>query len=186
MRSLERLALVGALAAAVTSSGHHQRYTQRPGQRPGPAAGHLPKPGRQLGAGRPQLADRGAGGRSSGRRSQERPGSSADRPRRVQRSIPRGVQLHRLLFGAVEHICGTGDGITASGAPVQAGVTVAADPDILPLGSAVYIEGVGLRYIQDTGSAVKGKALDVAVDTHSEALTWSGYGTHRVWLLEVE
>lgn len=85
-----------------------------------------------------------------------------------------------------EHICGTGDGITASGAPVQAGVTVAADPDILPLGSAVYIEGVGLRYVQDTGSAVKGKALDVAVDTHSEALTWSGYGTHRVWLLEVE
>lgn len=55
-----------------------------------------------------------------------------------------------------------------------------------PLGSAVYIEGVGLRYVQDTGSAVKGKALDVAVDTHSEALTWSGYGTHRVWLLEVE
>lgn len=49
-----------------------------------------------------------------------------------------------------------------------------ADPDVLPLGSAVYIEGVGLRYIQDTGSAVKGKALDVAVDTHSEALTWSG------------
>ena len=84
------------------------------------------------------------------------------------------------------HICGTGTGITASGAPVQAGVTVAADPDILPLGSAVYIEGVGLRYVQDTGSAVKGKALDVAVDTHSEALTWSGYGTHRVWLLEVE
>lgn len=33
---------------------------------------------------------------------------------------------------------------------------------------------------------MKGKALDVAVDTHSEALTWSEYGTHRVWLLEVE
>lgn len=85
-----------------------------------------------------------------------------------------------------EHICGTGDGITASGAPVQAGVTVAADPDVLPLGSAVYIEGVGLRYVQDTGSAVKGNALDVAVDTHSEALAWPGYGTHRVWLLEAE
>lgn len=85
-----------------------------------------------------------------------------------------------------EHICGTGDGITASGAPVQAGMTVAADPDVLPLGSAVYIEGVGLRYVQDTGSAVKGNALDVAVDTHSEALAWPGYGTHRVWLLEVE
>ena len=65
-------------------------------------------------------------------------------------------------------------------------MTVAADPDVLPLGSAVYIEDVGLRYVQDTGSAVKGNALDVAVDTHSEALSWPGYGTHRVWLLEAE
>lgn len=82
------------------------------------------------------------------------------------------------------HICGTGDGMTASGAPVQAGITVAVDPDILPLGSAIYIEGVGLRYAQDTGSAVKGHSLDIAVDTHEEALGWLGYGTHRVWLLE--
>lgn len=36
------------------------------------------------------------------------------------------------------------------------------------------------------GPAVKGKALDVAVETHSEALSWPGYGTHRVWLLEAE
>lgn len=83
-----------------------------------------------------------------------------------------------------EHICGTGDGITASGAPVQPGVTVAADPDILPLGSAVYIEGIGLRYVQDTGAAIKGRTLDVAVDTHENALTWAGYGMHKVWLLE--
>ena len=26
--------------------------------------------------------------------------------------------------------------------------------------------------------------IDVAVSTHSEALSWQGYGTHKVWILE--
>lgn len=39
-----------------------------------------------------------------------------------------------------EHICGTGTGITASGAPVEADVTVAADPDVFPFGTVLYIE----------------------------------------------
>lgn len=33
-----------------------------------------------------------------------------------------------------EHICGTGTGITSSGAPVEADVTVAADPDVFRSG----------------------------------------------------
>lgn len=82
------------------------------------------------------------------------------------------------------HICGTGDGITASGQPVQAGVTVAADPDVFPYGTVLYIEGVGIRVVQDTGD-LGGGQLDVAVDTHENALKWSGYGTHAVYVLEV-
>lgn len=54
------------------------------------------------------------------------------------------------------HICGEGHGITSSGAKVQPGVTVAADTSILPYGTVIYIEGVGLRVVQDTGSAVVG------------------------------
>ena len=81
------------------------------------------------------------------------------------------------------HICGEGHGITSSGAKVQPGVTVAADTSILPYGTVVYIEGVGLRVVQDTGSAVVGNKLDVAVNTHAEALSWSGWGSHRVWIV---
>ena len=62
------------------------------------------------------------------------------------------------------HICGEGHGITSSGAKVQPGVTVAADTSILPYGTVVYIEGVGLRVVQDTGSAVVGNKMDVAVN----------------------
>lgn len=84
-----------------------------------------------------------------------------------------------------EHICGTGTGITASGAPVEADVTVAADPDVFPFGTILYIEDVGVRIVQDTGASVKGKHLDVAVSgSHKDALNWQGYGTHRVWIIQ--
>lgn len=83
-----------------------------------------------------------------------------------------------------EHICGTGTGITASGAPVEGGVTVAADPDVFPFGTVLYIEDVGVRIVQDTGASVKGKHLDVAVSgSHKDALNWDGYGRHRVWVI---
>lgn len=72
------------------------------------------------------------------------------------------------------HICGTGNGITASGNPVQAGVSVAVDPKVIPLGSTVYVDygdGVIHTYIaHDTGGAVTGNHIDVAVDTHENAL----------------
>ena len=61
---------------------------------------------------------------------------------------------------------------------------MAADPDIFPFGTALYIEGVGVRYVQDTGAAIQGNKLDVAVNTHENALAWAGYGTHRVWIIE--
>lgn len=182
MKNLERLALVGALTAAVTISGTLNARVKDLAQQ------------RDIYQSRAANWEKDALNWQT--KAQEAEAQVADLKNDLEaaQTGPAGfITVYLGEFNCTaycseqyEHICGTGDGITASGAPVQAGVTVAADPDILPLGSAVYIEGVGLRYVQDTGSAVKGKALDVAVDTHSEALTWSGYGTHRVWLLEVE
>jgi len=82
-----------------------------------------------------------------------------------------------------KHICGEGAGITASGAVVTAGTTVAADTSKFPFGTVLYIEDIGYRTVQDKGSAIKGNHLDVAVDTHSNALSWSGYGKHNVWIV---
>lgn len=82
-----------------------------------------------------------------------------------------------------QHICGEGHGITASGQPIQADVTVAADQTLLPYGTVIYIEDVGIRIVQDRGAGVQGNHLDVAVDTHENALEWSGYGEHRVWII---
>lgn len=65
------------------------------------------------------------------------------------------------------HICG-GAGYTASGTPTEVGTTIAVDPTRIPLGSMVYVEGVGLRIAQDTGGAVKGAKIDILLPTHDE------------------
>lgn len=60
---------------------------------------------------------------------------------------------------------------TASGTVPCAGRTVAVDPNVIPLGSTVVINGHS--YIaEDTGSAVKGNVIDVFYDSHSDALNW--------------
>lgn len=78
-----------------------------------------------------------------------------------------------------EHICGTGDGITATGLPVSPGI-VAVDPSVIPLGYTVVIDGQ--KYLAaDTG--VTGLCIDVAVPTHEEALE-RGVRTANVWIRE--
>ncbi|ALS24781.1 3D domain-containing protein [Paenibacillus naphthalenovorans] len=61
-------------------------------------------------------------------------------------------------------------GITASGTRVTEGRTIAVDPKVIPIGWWVYIEGLGFRRAEDTGSAVKGNKIDVYFDSHDYAL----------------
>ena len=59
--------------------------------------------------------------------------------------------------------------LTASGARAEAGKTIAVDPDVIPLGTTVIIEGQ--EYVaQDTGGAIQGKRIDIYCGSHEEAL----------------
>jgi 3D (Asp-Asp-Asp) domain-containing protein len=49
------------------------------------------------------------------------------------------------------------------------GTTVAADPRVLRMGSWIKIDGVGWRRVEDTGSAIKGKRLDLYLEDHAKA-----------------
>ena len=81
-----------------------------------------------------------------------------------------------------EHICGYGDGLTATGTNVTPGRTIAVDPNVIPYGSEVYIEGYGWRIAEDCGGSVKGNHIDISVNTHSEAMDM-GIKYGGVWIL---
>ncbi len=70
---------------------------------------------------------------------------------------------------AVEGMCYSGDpNVTASGAQVVPGVTVAAGPDI-PFGTPLYIEGLGWREVQDRGGRIGNGNLDVVFSSRGDA-----------------
>ena len=59
--------------------------------------------------------------------------------------------------------------LTATGTTLTEGRTIAVDPSVIPLGSRVFIEGYGVFIAEDTGGAIKGNKIDIAVSTHERA-----------------
>lgn len=76
-----------------------------------------------------------------------------------------------VAIPGVADINGTGDGITATGTYPQHG-TVAVDPQVIPLGTKLYIPGYGYGTAEDTGGAIKGNRIDVFFDCRSQAFKW--------------
>jgi uncharacterized protein YabE (DUF348 family) len=60
---------------------------------------------------------------------------------------------------------------TATGAPVRWGV-VAVDPSVIPLGTKLYVDGYGPAVALDTGGAIRGKKIDLYMNTTSAAYSW--------------
>ncbi|MCP4641021.1 MAG: hypothetical protein GY851_11335 [bacterium] len=73
-------------------------------------------------------------------------------------------------------------GITASGTKARVG-TIAADTDLYPFGTIMYVPGYGYGRVEDRGSAIKGQAIDLYFGSYKQALQW-GRQTKRVaiWL----
>ncbi len=60
---------------------------------------------------------------------------------------------------------------TKSGTIPTADRTVSVDPNVIPLGTVLIIDG--REYIaEDTGSAVKGNVIDIYFDSHERAVEY--------------
>jgi len=76
-----------------------------------------------------------------------------------------------------------GYGRTATGKKATEGTTIAVDPDVIPLGWWVYIEGIGYRRAEDTGGAVNGNKIDVFFDNHAEAVSFGRKRGKKVYII---
>jgi len=65
---------------------------------------------------------------------------------------------------------------TATGTTPRAGV-VAVDPNVIPLGTRLYVEGYGFARAEDTGGAIKGNEIDLFFNTTQECRY---FGRHQV------
>jgi len=77
-------------------------------------------------------------------------------------------------------------GITATGTKTTEGRTIAVDPDVIPLGWWVYIEGIGFRRAEDTGGAIRGNKIDIYFDNVDYARQFGVKRGYKVYVIGKE
>ena len=99
------------------------------------------------------------------------------------RGTPQAEERRRLHTVATAYCQ---KGLTKSGTPVRRGM-IAADPELLPLGSVVRVEvplatrATGIYTVDDTGGAVKGHHIDIYMPSCARAKRFG----RRVAVVEV-
>ncbi len=71
--------------------------------------------------------------------------------------------------------CNGCSGTSATGINLRANPdlkVIAVDPNVIPLGTKVWVEGYGYAIAGDTGGSIKGNKIDVLMQTKSEAYQW--------------
>lgn len=92
----------------------------------------------------------------------------ADAPA-VEEQQMQSLEIIATAYCPCVKCCGKTDGITATGTKATAGRTIAVDPDVIPYGTEVIINGH--TYVaEDCGGAINGNDIDVFFNTHEEAL----------------
>lgn len=83
--------------------------------------------------------------------------------------------------------CSGCSGETATGIDLNANPNqkvIAVDPNVIPLGTRVYVEGYGEAIAADTGGSIKGAdRIDVFIPNKQEALNW-GVRTVKLTILD--
>ncbi|NBD26154.1 3D domain-containing protein [Paenibacillus glycinis] len=77
-------------------------------------------------------------------------------------------------------------GITYSGVKVRRDFvsTIAADPKVFPIGTVLYVPGYGYGIVADTGSAIKGRKIDLYFETRKQVFKQWGKRKVTVYVLK--
>lgn len=99
---------------------------------------------------------------------------SEEKQNESQSNTPEG-QTISVTATAYTASCDGCSGVTATGVNLnedQNAKVIAVDPDVIPLGSEVYVEGYGRATAADTGGNINGNKIDLHVPSEKEALNW--------------
>lgn len=72
---------------------------------------------------------------------------------------------------------------TATGATATEGITIAVDPNVIPYGTKVWING-HVYIAQDCGGAVKGNHIDIYVENHEDCDKMNG--SYEIYIEKTE
>lgn len=81
--------------------------------------------------------------------------------------------------------CAGCSGITATGINLKENPNqkvISVDPNVIPLGSRVWVEGYGEAIAGDTGGSIKGNKIDIFIPSKQAAINW-GHKTVKVKIL---
>lgn len=94
--------------------------------------------------------------------------SALERAQEQPSRFGRSINMKATAYSRFDPGCGS---YTARGNLLHKGL-VAVDPNVIPLGTRLYIPGYGFAIADDTGGAIKGHVIDLAFDSHQEAINF--------------
>lgn len=77
-------------------------------------------------------------------------------------------------------------GVTATGINLKENPdakVISVDPNVIPLGTKVYVEGYGEAIAGDTGGAIKGNKIDIFIPNKEDAINY-GRQSVKVTILD--
>ena len=99
---------------------------------------------------------------------------------------PTVVKTFKVTATAFTANCKGCSGVTSTGINLKKNPDakiIAVDPDVITLGTKVWVEGYGEAIAADIGGAIKGNKIDVFMSSNKEAVNW-GRRTVTVRILE--
>lgn len=131
-----------------------------------------------------QAVNTSAGTSASNSTAASTPAASQQTAKQTQ--APAAARTLTVEATAYTAYCTGCSGTTATGIDLRANPNqkvIAVDPNVIPLGSRVWVEGYGEAIAGDTGGAIKGNKIDLFMPNQQDALNW-GRQTVTVKILD--
>lgn len=113
--------------------------------------------------------------------SKKKSSSSSKKSNSASESAKRQFKVHSTAYTAN---CSGCSGVTSTGINLKANPSakvIAVDPNVIPLGTKVWVEGYGYAVAGDTGGAIKGNRIDVFIPSTAKMSNWG----HRTVLIKI-